>query len=127
MVAVSGRFAASTARSREPAECGDERVRPMIDLASLHRCTVGHMTTAPPGTNDPRIAQGVISATRRARQFFGGGGRESNPPGHSRTLIGFEDRGTHQASGRLRGETYPTRRGLPSCTVGFETLLENGG
>ena len=31
-----------------------------------------------------------------------GGGRESNPPGNGdRPLVGFEGRGTHQASGHL--------------------------
>ncbi len=33
---------------------------------------------------------------------FGGGGRESNPPGGFHRLNGFEDRGAHQALGRLR-------------------------
>ena len=35
---------------------------------------------------------------------FRGGGRESNPPGSFHRLNGFEDRGAHQALGRLRPE-----------------------
>ena len=86
-------------------------------LASLHGCTVRLITTPPPGTNDPstqsaqrlRWRAKLLQPPGRRGRHLGGGGRESNPPGHFRTLIGFEDRGTHQASGRLREGRYPTR------------------
>ena len=37
---------------------------------------------------------------------FGGGGRESNPPGDFRPLVGFEDRDVHQARNRLHEQGY---------------------
>jgi hypothetical protein len=65
-----------------------------------------------------------------------GGGRESNPPGSFRPLTGFEDRGTHQASGRLRHQdtkersdvTFPSieERADGALRVGQARSLEPG-
>ena len=79
----------------------------------------------PPYALGPPLRQGRTArhfCPRNARlhppsgcgRLFSGGGRESNPPGHFRTLIGFEDRGTHQASGRLQAGRYLTRRRVRS-------------
>jgi hypothetical protein len=43
---------------------------------------------------------------RHERKNNGGGGRESNPPGSFRPLIGFEDRDVHQARSRLHERAY---------------------
>ena len=48
------------------------------------------------------IGLGKGAAANAGTTTFGGGGRESNPPGTFRPPTGFEDRGAHQALGRLR-------------------------
>ena len=47
---------------------------------------------------------------------FSGGGRESNPPGNFRPLVGFEDRDVHQARNRLHAHSVR----VSGCSVSGE-------
>jgi hypothetical protein len=66
------------------------------------RFRTGFARSSEDGTSKAKC---LVSDCQKGVNFMGysGGGRESNPPGILRPLTGFEDRGTHQASGRLRG------------------------
>jgi hypothetical protein len=79
----------------------------------------------------PRLVDEIVVESRACIQPYftppgfvrlsvSGGGRESNPPGSFRPLTGFEDRGAHQAPGRLRLPGYGPRRrtGGPAAHLG---------
>jgi hypothetical protein len=72
---------------------------------TMHNGTAlgGRTGTAPPRSATCKRPTGVRTTQDHDDIWPGsGGGRESNPPAVRARLTGFEDRGGHQAPGRLR-------------------------